>query len=81
VNVSGDGTLFQARAPTFLNQRRSDQMHSIADSQEQPSTDVSLVREEASKESASVYSTDAVSVIMKTRDMLLELYKARTEQR
>ena len=81
VNVSGDGTVFQARAPTFLNQRRSDQMHSIPDSQEQSSTDVSLVCDKVSKGYASVYSTDEVSAIMKTRDMLLELYKARMEQR
>lgn len=81
MSVSGDGTLFQARFPTFRNQRRSDQMHSVADRQEQLSTDVSLVCEEVSKGSSSVYSTDEVSMIMKTRDMLLELYKARMDQR
>ena len=84
MNVSGGETLLQTRVPTFLNQHGfSQSMHYIADAQEKPTTDGTFVSEEVLKlkESASANSTDAASMIMKARDMLLELYRARVEQR
>lgn len=83
MNVSGGETFLQTRVPTFLHQQKSSQsMHYIADIQEQLSADVTFVSEEVLKlkESASA-TTDAASMIMKARDMLLELYRAKMEQR
>lgn len=82
MDVSGDGTLSQAAIPVFLHHQRSTQpLHDVSDIQVQPTAEVPFVSEELLTESLSAFATDRVSMIMKTRDMLLELYKARIKQR
>ena len=82
VNIPGCGAPLQTRLPTVLPQQSYNQaIHYLADNQKQHFADVPGLHEETSKELATTYSTEEISTIMKARDMLLKLYKARMEQR
>ena len=82
INVSGERTLSQATLPVLLQQQTSNQsLEYVSDVQVQPTTDEQFVSGKLLRESLSAYSTGKASMIMRTRDMLLELYKARTKQR
>ena len=63
MNVSGGETI-QTRVSTFLNQHGSSKsMHYIADTQEQPSTDVTFVSEEVLKLKKSAAETCCLNSI------------------